>query len=150
MLILWVCKWDLVLYVAGETALSGGLIAAIVIGSLAAAILLCCWVGSVIECIQHMYKYWCSCCHPSGDLSDITFTTVIPNPGADPSTLMIATSLPPSYSSIFCQDHGIPPGAIMPLASYAACPRATNSIAVQVPEYTPPNYDPTKSDVRWC
>ena len=50
-----------------------------------------------------MYKYWCQCCH-SADMSDVTFTTVIPNMAADPSTVGVAGSLPPSYSSIFRND----------------------------------------------
>ena len=70
------------------------------VGSLVGAVLLCCWVGSIIECVQHVYKYWCSCCHHS-DPNDFHVTTVLGNPTADPSTVIVAGRLPPSYSSIF-------------------------------------------------
>ena len=70
------------------------------VGSLVGAVLLCCWVGSIIECVQHVYKYWCSCCHHS-DSNDFHVTTVLGNPTADPSTVIVAGRLPPSYSSIF-------------------------------------------------
>ncbi len=88
---------------SGSTGLSTGLIAAIVVGSLVGAVLLCCWVGSIIECVQHVYKYWCSCCHRHPDPSDFHVTTVLGNPTADPSTVIVAGRLPPSYSSIFHQ-----------------------------------------------
>lgn len=84
--------------------LSAGLIAAIAVGCLVGAILICCWIGSLIDCIQHVYKYWCSCCHRHYQ-SDVTFSTVIANNSADPSTTMVTTgTLPPSYSSIFRND----------------------------------------------
>ena len=208
---------------SGSRKLSGGLIAAIAIGSVVGAILVCCWVGSVIECFQHMYKYWCSCCHDNTDVTEVTFTTVIPNPTADPSTVVVAGMLPPSYSSIFRNDAAFHHDVVTPLSTYsernfnsygtssydtspyrpsnyeslpfrtspfgnslgnssygnsshghspfgnssygtssfcnssspsssayAPHPRATQSIAVQVPEYIPPNYDPSKNNVRWC
>lgn len=130
--ILWLLQYSIFimdfLYFAGTKRLSGGLIAAIAIGSLVGAILVCCWISSVIECIQHMYKYWCSCCHDT-DINDITFTTtVIPNPGADPTTIVIAGTLPPSYSSIFRND-----AAFMADASSTSLPTYQNGNV-----YSPP------------
>ncbi len=99
-----------------EPALSHGFIAVIVIGSIIGTIVLCCWVGSVIECIQHVYKYWCSCvrAHHRSVVSNtpelprssrgLAVTTVIANQNADPSTVIVARTLPPSYSSVFCNE----------------------------------------------
>ena len=99
-----------------ESGLSHGLIAVTVIGSVIGAIVLCCWVGSIIECIQHIYKYWCFCIrndhnhhnthhmHRQSTSRALAVTTVIANQNADPSTVIVARTLPPSYSSVFCNE----------------------------------------------
>ncbi len=76
------------------------MIAAIVLGSIAGSILVCCWASSLYNCCHHVHKYWCTCCHKK-DYNDFHVTTVLANPAADPSTRIIAARLPPSYSSIF-------------------------------------------------
>ncbi len=111
-------SWDLFLVSPLDSGLSHGVIALIVIASFLGTIFLCCWIGSMIECIQHAYKNWCCCCenNPSRHSRysehfrqyrrcqqyDATVTTVIANQNADPSTLLVADTIPPSYSSIFC------------------------------------------------
>ncbi len=94
---------------ASEPGMSHGLIAVIIIGSLAGALVLCCWVGSIIECIQRIYKCSCPCnrylhhrraTQTHSGLSGLAVTTVIANQNADPSTVIVARTLPPSYSSV--------------------------------------------------
>ena len=88
------------MHVVGTEELSNGVIAAIVLGSIAGSILVCCWASSLYNCCHHVHKYWCTCCHKK-DYNDFHVTTVLANPAADPSTRIIAARLPPSYSSIF-------------------------------------------------
>ena len=89
---------------------TNGLIAAAVVGSIVALVVVCCWLSSLVQCVQHMYKYWCSCCHKnSKDYYDVRtlrhHTRVIFNSSAgETTTTLNRASLPPSYSSIFKQE----------------------------------------------
>ena len=150
------------LYVV-EPGLSHGFIAVIVIGSVIGAVVLCCWVGSIIECMQHIYKYWCLCVRnhhrsthhthhhthhmhrQSAPRALAVTTTVIANQNADPSTVIVARTLPPSYSSVFCND-----GPVIQMSSlrdhYKSEPRRQMvNAAVQVNTI---DYDSSKS-IRW-
>ena len=70
----------------------------------------------MIECIRHVWKYWkCCCpnikqkklfkyyrqCSQSDLTTGISVTTVIANQSADPSTVLVAENIQPSYSTIF-------------------------------------------------
>ena len=138
--------------------MSHGFIAVIVIGSVIGAVVLCCWVGSIIECIQHIYKYLCICVrnhhrnthhthhmHRQTGSRGLAVTTVIANQNADPSTVIVARTLPPSYSSVFCSD-----GPVIQMSSlgdhYKSEPRRQMvNAAVQVNTI---DYDSSKS-IRW-
>ncbi len=149
-------NWESCYDFLSELGLSHGFIAVIVIGSIIGTIVLCCWVGSVIECIQHIYKYWCSCVrdHQTSSLHHTygrspssrpaAVTTVIANQNADPSTVIVARTLPPSYSSVFCND-----GPVIEMSTINE-PKNTPrrqmvNAAVQVNTI---NYDASKS-IRW-
>ena len=87
---------------------TNGFIAAAAVGSVVALVVACCWLSSFVQCIQHMYKYWCNCCHKNKkyyhDVRTLHHTRVIFNSNGDTTTALNRGILPPSYSSVFKQD----------------------------------------------
>ena len=71
-------------------------------------------------------------------------TTVIANQNADPSTVVVARTLPPSYSSVFCNE-----GPVIQMSSLSENKREPRrqmvNAAVQVNTI---DYDSSKS-IRW-
>lgn len=95
---------------------TNGLIAASVVGCVVGLIVVCCWLSSMVQCVQHMYRYWCTCCHRNNketfDLQSIRHTRVIINGRGDTQTTLARNSnLPPSYSSVFQQESAISIGS---------------------------------------
>ena len=136
-----------------EPGMSHGLIAVIIIGSVAGTLVLCCWVGSLVECIHRIYKCSCPCCpdhlhqrhlpRQSG-LRGLAVTTVIANQNADPSTVIVARTLPPSYSSVIVNEG--PVIEMTPLQNNkSTAEREMVNASVQVDTI---EYDGSKS-IRW-
>lgn len=130
--------------------MSHGLIAVVVIGSVAGTLVLCCWVGSVIECIQRIYKCSCPCFpsahrrHRQSGLTGLAVTTVIANQNADPSTVIVARTLPPSYSSVIVNEGPLIEMSSMERSKSSSAREMVNA-AVQVDTI---QYDSSKS-IRW-
>ena len=100
-------QWCYVILLFSVTHLSNAIIAVIIAASFLALLVFCCWITSMIDCCQHLRKYWCfSCCpkkpSPTTTVTGASYTTVIANQTADPSTTLVTDHIPPSYSSVFC------------------------------------------------
>ena len=90
--------------------LGGGVIAAIVVGGIMGTVLLCWWIGILIDCFQDTYTRWRSCC--SNNYQDDTSYDVYVGGRRTPVTMeasgIMMRPLPPSYSSIFNNDAYVP------------------------------------------
>ncbi|ELT91607.1 hypothetical protein CAPTEDRAFT_188760 [Capitella teleta] len=92
-------------------------VAAIVIGSIIGTVVLCCFLGSVIDCFMHVYKYWCSCLHKAyrskcrgaeaGTMRNPNFGSAqyAQNSSSEPTVLLVR-AVPPSFSTIILSCEG--------------------------------------------
>ena len=135
-----------------DPGMSHGLIAVVVIGSIAGTLVLCCWVGSVIECAQRIYKSSCPCVpshsnrsrhHRQSGLTGLAVTTVIANQNADPSTVIVARTLPPSYSSVIFNE-----GPLIEMSSINNNKNGSREMVNASVQVDTIKYDSSKS-IRW-
>ena len=73
------------------------------IGSVVGIAILCCVVGTVVDCFVHIYKYWCSCLNKAYQTEMVALRTPphsTRSPSTDASTVLVARAIPPSYSTI--------------------------------------------------
>ena len=135
-----------------EPGMSHGLIAIVVIGSIAGTLVLCCWVGSVIECAQRIYKSSCPCVqshpnrsrlHRQSGLTGLAVTTVIANQNADPSTVIVARTLPPSYSSVIVNE-----GPLIEMSSITTNKNGSREMVNASVQVDTIKHDNSKS-IRW-
>lgn len=89
--------------------LGGGVIAAIVVGGIMGTVLLCWWIGILIDCCQDTYTRWRNCCsnnYPDENCDGHSSGRRTPVPMETSGIMM--RPLPPSYSSIFNNEAYIP------------------------------------------
>ena len=122
------------------------------IGSIAGTLVLCCWIGSVIECVQRIYKSSCPCIqshsghrrqHRQSGLTGLAVTTVIANQNADPSTVIVARTLPPSYSSVIVNE-----GPLIEMSSINNNKNGSREMIHASVQVDTIQYDGSKS-IRW-
>lgn len=92
-------------------------IVAIVVGCIVAVAVLCCILGTVLECAAHVYKYWCPACvheicggrRPNAGAAGYhhhqttTHVTSSANGGRNPATepiVLFVKAIPPNYSTV--------------------------------------------------
>ena len=80
--------------------LSGTVIAGIVIGTVVGIAILCCVVGTVVDCFVHIYKYWCSCIHKAYHYPTEMVALRTPRHSPTDPSVVIVRALPPSYSTV--------------------------------------------------
>lgn len=91
-----------IVYLTGSFKITGTIIAGIVIGIVVGIAILCCLVGTVVDCFVHIYKYWCSCLHKAYHYQTEMTTFRSSSPRVSPSepTNLMVRALPPSYSAV--------------------------------------------------
>lgn len=80
--------------------MTGTIIAGIVIGVVVGIAILCCLVGTVVDCFVHIYKYWCSCLHKAYHYQTEMTTFRSPRQSPTEPAHLVVRALPPSYSAI--------------------------------------------------
>lgn len=87
-------------------------IVAIIVGCIVAVAVLCCILGTVLECAAHVYKYWCPACvheicggrrpNPGSagyQTTHVTSSTASGNRPTEPIVLFVK-AIPPNYSTV--------------------------------------------------
>lgn len=92
--------------------LTGALIAAIVIGGIVGIVILCCVLGTIVDCVMHVYKYWCNCLHKAyhyqaemvslrGASTQTAQTQTVTPSGSEPAIpLVVVRAIPPNYNHV--------------------------------------------------
>ena len=136
---------------ASHFELTGALIAAIVIGGIVGIVILCCVLGTIVDCIMHVYKYWCNCIHKAyhyqtemvslrGATTQSAQTQTV-TPSGSPSEsaipLVVVRAVPPTYNHVVvsCDSTCTNPGSCN-ANGYRALPARSPTEARLPPSYS--------------
>ena len=121
--------------------LSGTVIAGIVIGTVVGIAILCCVVGTIVDCFVHIYKYWCSCIHKAYHYPTEMVALRTPRHSPSDPSVVIVRALPPSYSTVVTNCDSPTDSATVPMLQEESTSQSQQNGDVTLPRDYPKKKD---------